>query len=217
MAIYSLVDAAESGDTSTLVALLAAGHDVDAHTANGETALMRAAANGHADTVRLLINGGADVNEKRDDGLTALIRASFSGHSDVVVHLLISGADVNTTDRCGMTAQEWALSKGHLEIASILANGRTASLDDLCNNQPDNSNFVSHEADAPPHESSTGKIESADSLNIVRASAIHTTAIKAEGELPLFSLPQGNLSYWRVTMMVSITLSVIGGVIYIYS
>ncbi len=215
MATHSLITAAESGDTSTLVALLASGQNVDAHTASGETALMRAAANGHTDAVRLLLNGGAEVNEKRGDGLTALISAAFSGHSEVVGALLRSGADTDTADLCGMTAQEWALSKGHMEIASLLANGATISTDHRSNAQSANHDFVPQKRDTLPFESSHRKALSTDSLSAVRTRAAPVASIKIEKELPLFSLPQASLNYWRLTMIVFIAISVIGGAIYI--
>lgn len=216
MATYSLITAAESGDTSTLVALLASGQNVDAHTASGETALMRAAANGHADAVRLLLNEGAEVNEKRGDGLTALISAAFSGHSEVVGALLRSGAQTDTTDLCGMTAQEWALSKGHMEIASLLANGATVSTDHRSNNQLAKHDFVPQKSDTPLSlESPIRKVERTDSLSAARTRAAPIASIKIEKELSLFSLPQASLSYWRLTMIVFIAISVIGGAIYI--
>ena len=122
----TLIQAAESGDTHTVKALLDQGADVDAKLASGETALMRAASNGHLQIVEILLEHGADVNAKRGDGMTALIRAAFFGHSDVVRALVEHRADVHAQDRLGSTAIRWASSKGYPDIVQILKNPQPA-------------------------------------------------------------------------------------------
>lgn len=120
------VRAALAGDADAVEEFIAAGADVNAPVAYGETALIAAAA-GHADVVRLLLRSGADVNARRDDGINALIIAAFLGHREVVRALLDYGADVTVRDRSGMTAHAWAHSKGRLEIESLLKDGERAA------------------------------------------------------------------------------------------
>src|SRR5439155_18747503 len=78
--IKLLIQAAESGDGTTMEAQLAAGADVNSATESGMTILMSADANGHLGIVSLLLERGANVNVKRNDGLTALALAAFFGH-----------------------------------------------------------------------------------------------------------------------------------------
>jgi ankyrin repeat protein len=79
-----LLDAAESGDSVTLLKALSVGAEVDAKTPGGWTASMRAANNGHVDCLSLLVEAGADMNAKNSEGWTASMRAANNGHLDGV-------------------------------------------------------------------------------------------------------------------------------------
>ena len=70
-----LVDAAKSGQTERVKALLDAGLEVGAENGIGSTALLAAALNGHTETVKALLDVGVDINGKDENGETALIRA----------------------------------------------------------------------------------------------------------------------------------------------
>lgn len=85
-------------------ALIAAGADVNAGTAFGETPLMVASEHGHADIVRILLAAKADANAGTKMGGTALQAAAGNGHLDVVKLLLAAKADVNIKTKWGGTA-----------------------------------------------------------------------------------------------------------------
>jgi hypothetical protein len=78
------LEAAEKGQTSRLLELLATGIDVDDKDAQGETALMKAAANGQLRVTHVLLALGANLNEKDRKGRTPLMKAAANGHSHVV-------------------------------------------------------------------------------------------------------------------------------------
>ncbi|PIV33497.1 MAG: hypothetical protein COS34_07395, partial [Lysobacterales bacterium CG02_land_8_20_14_3_00_62_12] len=59
-----LLEAARSGDHAEVARLIEAGADVDAHDADGRTALMWAARYGRTDIVTALLDAGADVNAR---------------------------------------------------------------------------------------------------------------------------------------------------------
>jgi hypothetical protein len=73
-----LIDAAWTGGTETVEALLAVGADVHARD---DYALREAAYRGHADTVRLLLGSGADAHAKDDE---ALRWAAYGGRTQTV-------------------------------------------------------------------------------------------------------------------------------------
>ena len=79
-----LLDAAESGDSVTLLKALSVGAEVDAKTQGGWTASMWAANKGHVDCLALLLKARADVEAKDFEGWTASMRAANNGHLDGV-------------------------------------------------------------------------------------------------------------------------------------
>jgi hypothetical protein len=87
-----LMEAARSGQASTVRNLLARGAEVNDKDEGGQTALMKAAGNGHTAVVRLLLAGGAEVNEKDNKGQTALTKAKDGQHPDIVGLLETAGA-----------------------------------------------------------------------------------------------------------------------------
>ena len=76
----AFLDAAFSGDTKAVEALLAEGADVNVKDGIGFTALFGAARSGHTETVKLLLAKGADPNVKLPtSGTTALMYAALNG------------------------------------------------------------------------------------------------------------------------------------------
>ena len=75
-------------------ALIAAGAEVDAGAANGQTPLVLAAFSGHTSTARALIEAGADVHAHAA-GYTALHAATLRGDLPTVEALLAAGANPN--------------------------------------------------------------------------------------------------------------------------
>jgi ankyrin repeat protein len=97
------IEAARKGDTTTTVALLAEGADVNAQDGFGRNALMWASFWGDIGTVEALIGAGADVDAKGKFGLTAIMDAASRGHTGVVKALIGAGADVGARDELGNT------------------------------------------------------------------------------------------------------------------
>ena len=70
-----LFRASASGDTTSVMALIDRGINVNAREAEGETPLMYAATEGHIDVVKILLKRGADIDALSHNNETALARA----------------------------------------------------------------------------------------------------------------------------------------------
>ena len=88
-----LIEAAETGDTAAVQALLDAGADIHATNNRGETALRIAAFWGETATVQALLDASADVNATDNAGETALMVATMWGHTEIVEILRDAGAN----------------------------------------------------------------------------------------------------------------------------
>lgn len=86
-------EAARTGGTEQLAALLDAGLSPNLATAGRDTLLILAARNAHAPTVRLLLGRGADIAQVNDRGQTALCAAVLGRSAETVQVLLDAGAD----------------------------------------------------------------------------------------------------------------------------
>lgn len=105
--------------------VLAHGADVNAHTREGLTPLMRAAWGKDAAAVlELLIAHGADVNAVNKHGETALIKAAWSGCVENLEVLLEHGADPEVRDTWGHTALDVAERFPRREAAAFLRSRR---------------------------------------------------------------------------------------------
>src|SRR5215469_14971104 len=116
----SLLDAAESGDRSTALKLLAERADPNAAGPDGTTAIMYAAANADLDLVRALIKAGANVKLQNQFGTSAITEASIIGSAPIIDALLKAGADPNTKNPEGETPLMEAARAGKLDAAKLL-------------------------------------------------------------------------------------------------
>ena len=91
----SIHEAVAEGNIEAVRQHLAAGTDVGAKNAGGETILNQAVFCGRKAIVKLLIEKGANVNEKDNSGETPLHLAAHLDHKEIVELLIIKGADVN--------------------------------------------------------------------------------------------------------------------------
>jgi ankyrin repeat protein/mono/diheme cytochrome c family protein len=98
----SLIETVRFQDKPAITALLAAGPDLAARDALGNTALHWAAINGDLPTLNALLAGGADANAANTAGATPLIYAVASPAA--VTALLAHGADVNHATKEKTTA-----------------------------------------------------------------------------------------------------------------
>jgi ankyrin repeat protein len=78
-----LIQAARSGQTERILALLKAGADIDT-LFQGKSPLVWAAFWGHPQVVKILLDAGADVNFLDSKGFNALMWAQERGHRSVV-------------------------------------------------------------------------------------------------------------------------------------
>jgi len=118
-------DAVRRGDVEALRRLIAAGQDVNARDAHGQTALMIAAQQGQAGVVSWLVEHGAELNHTAKYGLSALMLAVIRGDAQIVATLVNAGADLTLRGTgapgfAGKTALELALAQGLTDIADVL-------------------------------------------------------------------------------------------------
>jgi ankyrin repeat protein len=115
-----LIAAAERGDTTAALSLLAAGADINAQDARGRTAAMAATHAQHADTVQALIQAGADINLRDDRSDNVLLYAGAEGLLDILRLAIAAGADTRLTNRFGGTALIPAAERGHVDVVREL-------------------------------------------------------------------------------------------------
>jgi ankyrin repeat protein len=128
-----LIQAAADGDTEEVVALLAAGADVDWQGDDGRTAVMAATVGNHVDTVAALIDAEADV-DIRDARLdNPFLYAGAEGLLDILRLVIAAGADPSLTNRFGGTALIPASERGHVEVVRELLEHSDVDVDHVNN------------------------------------------------------------------------------------
>jgi ankyrin repeat protein len=119
-----LVDAADSGDTQTVQALLKQGHSANASDRDGYTALIAAAGYGDATSVRALLHHGADPNKSFGDFTPLMSVALRSGDTEIATMLVAAGGDPcrrqHDKNIRGDTALSIARHEHHLGIVDLL-------------------------------------------------------------------------------------------------
>ena len=120
----ALMWATHDGHAETVLILLEAGVDVNAHDTHpefGGTALMKAAAAGQVEVADLLLTAGAEPDAVDVWGTTALMKAVWRGHAVVAGRLLQAGADPAIVDDEGKTALDYAREAGRTELVEVLS------------------------------------------------------------------------------------------------
>src|SRR5262249_17743511 len=97
--VAPLADAAEKQDRARIAALLNKAAAVNAHHADGMTALHWAPHPADLPLVTLLLKSAADAKAANRYGVTPLSLACRNGNTELVELLLKAGADVKTTLR----------------------------------------------------------------------------------------------------------------------
>uniref|UniRef100_A0A8C4JM51 Ankyrin repeat and KH domain-containing protein 1-like n=1 Tax=Dromaius novaehollandiae TaxID=8790 RepID=A0A8C4JM51_DRONO len=121
-----LMEAAQEGHLELVKYLLAAGANVHATTATGDTALTYACENGHTDVADVLLQAdvpftGANVNRATaNNDHTVVSLACAGGHLAVVELLLAHGADPTHRLKDGSTMLIEAAKGGHTNVVSYL-------------------------------------------------------------------------------------------------
>lgn len=127
-----LFDAASTGRTDMIDALVQAGADVNAYDPRGFTPLILAAYNGHLDTVEALIGRKADAcKPDATQGNTAQMGVAFKGYDAIAARLLRAGCPVDARNHQGQTALMMAsMFDRKVQVDLLKAAGARAELVD---------------------------------------------------------------------------------------
>ncbi len=112
-----LMNAALTGQTRVVEALLAARADPNAKDKEGKTALMLANEQVKEPIVKLLIDAGSDLSGYK---VLENIRAAYKGDVALVRQFLAEGVDVNAVYQNGASALMSAVKGGHAEVVRLL-------------------------------------------------------------------------------------------------
>lgn len=115
-----LIQAAEAGNTSVVLDLLAAGANIDAQDERGRTPVMAATHGNQVETVRVLIQAGADINIRDNRLDNPFLYAGAEGLLEILELAIDAGADTRLTNRFGGTALIPAAERGHVEVVREL-------------------------------------------------------------------------------------------------
>lgn len=100
--------------------LIAAGANVDARDADGNTPLAEAISLEQPVVAKYLVDAGADVDGPTATGSRPIVEASKKGYGHLVTQLIASGADIEGRDAFGRTALLAAVAGGHQRLVDAL-------------------------------------------------------------------------------------------------
>lgn len=118
----ALVSAAERGDTSTVLNLLAAGADLNYRDGYGRTPVMAATHSNQVATVQALIAAGADINIQDNRLDNPFLYAGAEGLLEILKLTIAAGANTKLTNRYGGTALIPAAERGPVAVVAELLN-----------------------------------------------------------------------------------------------
>jgi len=114
----------QQGEAAALELVARKPGDLDAHDANGDTALHRAVETGMAKLTRALLAAGADPQARTRNGETALHLAALHVEPEFTDLLLAAGADPKSQNADGESPLHWAALSGHIVVVQrLLARG----------------------------------------------------------------------------------------------
>ena len=118
---FEMWEASRRKNTEMVIALIAAGADLNIQDIHGNTALMLAIQRKNIDIVKALIDAGADLNIQDIHGNTALMLAIQQVSLWIADYLVVAGADVHLQNNKGETALKIAQSSKYAEYNVIIA------------------------------------------------------------------------------------------------
>ncbi|XP_005102034.1 ankyrin repeat domain-containing protein 50 [Aplysia californica] len=116
----ALTEAASAGYLRDVQMLLDAGADINARTAENETALMLAAHKGRFDCVKELLARGANHLLESSRGHTALFTATYGGNFEIVRYLLQFDNRLEKMDGDGNTVLAASICIANVKIMKLL-------------------------------------------------------------------------------------------------
>lgn len=116
----ALLNAARTGDATSLATLLQQGSDVQARAADGSSALHWATLGGHHAAMRTLLAAGADASATDRYGTTPLSLAALNGDATTTELLLTAGATANALDAAGESVLMTAVRTGNASVVNLL-------------------------------------------------------------------------------------------------
>ena len=116
----ALREAAATGATAEVMRLIAAGAPLDAHDAEGRTALLRAVASDQVEVSKLLLQAGASPNIQAANQDTPWLLAGASGRTAILAAMIPRGPDFTLRNRFGGNALIPACERGHVETVALL-------------------------------------------------------------------------------------------------
>ncbi len=128
-----LIQAAEEGDTPTLLQLLAAGAAINSRDAQGRTPVMAATHGNHVETVQALIDAGADIDIQDNRQDNPFLYAGAEGLLAILKLTIDAGANTKLTNRFGGTALIPAAERGPVEVVAELLNHTDVDIDHVNN------------------------------------------------------------------------------------
>lgn len=130
-------DAAKSGNTNEVSALIQSGSSVNSRGSIGNSPLHFGASYGHTDLVTFLITSGANPTQLNDLKMSPLHLAANKGHLETVKILSSNKAGLNLQNKYGETPVFRASKNGHSEIVSYLVSqGANPNIKDEDGNTP---------------------------------------------------------------------------------
>ncbi len=129
----SIIEAAESGDTSRVLQLIRDGADINTRDEQGRTPILAATHGNQADTVRALIEAGADINLQDHKLDNPFLYAGAEGLLEIVKILNDAGADPAITNRYGGTALIPASEHGYVDVVRELLTGSEVDVNHVNN------------------------------------------------------------------------------------
>ena len=121
--------ASRCSNSNIIMALLAAGADLQAHCIYGATALSYAASSNNVLGTAILLDLGAQINAADRDGDTPLLDAARNACSASVELLLERGASCTTSNMEGNTILHMAAQSGDLQMLNVIRNASLKSID----------------------------------------------------------------------------------------
>lgn len=115
-----LLEAVKNTDAKAVRTLLAQHVDVNAHEADGSTALHWAAERDNLEIADLLIAAGANAKAATRYNITPLSLACTNGNAVIIEHLIKAGADPNSASEEGQTALMTAALTGKVDAVKVL-------------------------------------------------------------------------------------------------